>query len=90
MLLPLNVDSHVRIYHLQLTACALRSLSMGVQGTEKVILIQEQLSKNRVLIALDRQGNVEARCTSYTTERKVQTNMLTRHGKILLAHSAFK
>ena len=61
-----------------------------MQGTEKVILIQEQLSKNRVLLNLDRQGNVEARCTSYTTERKVQTNMLTRHGKLLLVHSAFK
>ncbi|KAK9794947.1 hypothetical protein WJX73_009398 [Symbiochloris irregularis] len=61
-----------------------------VKGTEKVILIQEQLSKNRVLLNLDRQGNIEAHCTSYTTERKVQTNMITRHGRLLLAHSAFK
>ena len=61
-----------------------------MQGTEKVILIQEQLSKNRVLVGMDRHGNVEARCTSFTTERKVQTNMITRHGKLLLVHSAFR
>ena len=56
----------------------------GVQGTEKVILIQEQLSKNRVLVDLDRQGNVVASVTSHTTERKVKTNLATKHGRLLL------
>ena len=61
----------------------------GVQGTEKVILIQEQLSKNRVLVDLDRQGNVVASVTSHTTERKVKTNLATKHGRLLLQHNAF-
>lgn len=29
-----------------------------VRGTEKVILIQEQLSKNRIIVDVDRKGNV--------------------------------
>lgn len=29
-----------------------------VRGTEKVILIQEQLSKNRIIVDADRKGNV--------------------------------
>ena len=61
----------------------------GTQGTEKVILIQEQLSKNRVLVDLDRQGNVVASVTSHTTERKVKTNLATKHGRLLLQHNAF-
>ena len=63
--------------------------SLRLQGTEKVILIQEQLSKNRVLVDLDRQGNVVASVTSHTTERKVKTNLATKHGRLLLQHNAF-
>ena len=63
--------------------------SSRLQGTEKVILIQEQLSKNRVLVDLDRQGNVVASVTSHTTERKVKTNLATKHGRLLLQHNAF-
>ena len=59
------------------------------QGTEKVILIQEQLSKNRVLVDLDRTGNIAASVTSHTTERKVKTNLITKHGRLLLQHNAF-
>jgi DNA-directed RNA polymerase beta subunit len=35
-----------------------------VRGTEKVILIQEQLSKNRVIIEHDSKGTLAASCTS--------------------------
>ena len=33
------------------------------RGTEKVILIQEQLSKNRMLVELDRSGNMTCHVT---------------------------
>lgn len=31
-----------------------------VKGTEKVILVQEQLSKNRIIVEVDKKGNVVA------------------------------
>jgi DNA-directed RNA polymerase III subunit RPC2 len=37
-----------------------------VKGTEKVILVQEQLSKNRIIVETDHvKGIVQASCTSY-------------------------
>ena len=37
-----------------------------VKGTEKVILVQEQLSKNRIIVETDKvKGTVQASCTSY-------------------------
>ena len=37
-----------------------------VKGTEKVILVQEQLSKNRIIVETDSvKGVVQASCTSY-------------------------
>jgi DNA-directed RNA polymerase III subunit RPC2 len=40
-----------------------------VKGTEKVILVQEQLSKNRIIVELDSvKGTVQASCTSYVDE----------------------
>lgn len=37
-----------------------------VKGTEKVILVQEQLSKNRIIVETDNaKGIVQASCTSY-------------------------
>lgn len=36
-----------------------------VKGTEKVILVQEQLSKNRIIVERDAtKGTVQASCTS--------------------------
>ena len=36
-----------------------------VNGTEKVILIQEQLSKNRIIVETDKKGNVGCSVTRY-------------------------
>ncbi|XP_064629058.1 DNA-directed RNA polymerase III subunit RPC2-like [Lineus longissimus] len=60
-----------------------------VKGVEKVILIQEQLSKNRVIVDQDRKGNVLCSVTSSTHERKVKTNLITKKGKIYLKHNSF-
>jgi DNA-directed RNA polymerase III subunit RPC2 len=57
------------------------------RGTEKVILIQEQLSKNRILVDYDKKGCVEASVTSSTAERKSITKVHMKNGKIYLKHN---
>lgn len=60
-----------------------------VKGTEKVILIQEQLSKNRIIVDTDSHGQVVASVTSSTHERKSKTNIVMKQGKMHLRHNAF-
>ena len=60
-----------------------------VKGTEKVILIQEQLSKNRIIIDVDNKGEVGASVTSSTHERKSKTSIAVKHGKLYLRHNTF-
>lgn len=60
-----------------------------VRGVEKVILIQEQLSKNRIIIDTDNSGNVAASVTSSTHERKSKTNLVMKNGRLLLRHNTF-
>ncbi|KAI3635702.1 hypothetical protein MIR68_006340 [Amoeboaphelidium protococcarum] len=57
------------------------------RGTEKVILIQEQLSKNRIIIDQDRFGFPEASVTSSTMERKSLTKVSMKNGKVYLKHN---
>ncbi|KAM0786053.1 DNA-directed RNA polymerase III subunit [Microbotryomycetes sp. NB124-2] len=60
-----------------------------VKGTEKVILVQEQLSKNRIIVETDEKKQlVQASVTSSTLERKSKTYILTKHGKIYLKHNS--
>ncbi|KAJ7619526.1 hypothetical protein FB45DRAFT_931011 [Roridomyces roridus] len=60
-----------------------------VKGTEKVILVQEQLSKNRIIVELDTvKGIVQASCTSSTHGGlKSKTYVITKKGKIYLRHN---
>ncbi|KAJ7762756.1 hypothetical protein DFH07DRAFT_813352 [Mycena maculata] len=60
-----------------------------VKGTEKVILVQEQLSKNRIIVELDSvKGIVQASCTSSTHGGlKSKTYVITKKGKIYLRHN---
>jgi DNA-directed RNA polymerase III subunit RPC2 len=60
-----------------------------VKGVEKVCLVQEQLSKNRIIIDKDPSDNVQASVTSSTHERKSKTNIIYKHGKIFLKHNMF-
>lgn len=60
-----------------------------IKGTEKVILIQEQLSKNRIIVDLDSHGQVVASVTSSTHERKSKTTLVQKQGKFHLRHNAF-
>ncbi|GAA5989823.1 hypothetical protein JCM10908_002335 [Rhodotorula pacifica] len=60
-----------------------------VKGTEKVILVQEQLSKNRIIVETEpKKGLVQASVTSSTHERKSKTYVMTKHGKIYLKHNS--
>ncbi|KAL8293434.1 hypothetical protein RQP46_000135 [Phenoliferia psychrophenolica] len=60
-----------------------------VKGTEKVILVQEQLSKNRIIVETDpKKGLVQASVTSSTHERKSKTYVATKHNKIYLKHNS--
>ena len=47
-----------------------------IKGAEKVILIQEQLSKNRIIVDQDTQGQIMASVTSSTHERKSKTTVV--------------
>ncbi|CAG9938938.1 unnamed protein product [Clonostachys rosea f. rosea IK726] len=59
-----------------------------INGTEKVILIQEQLSKNRVIVEADEKNNIiTASCTSSTHERKSKTSVTLKKDKITLVHN---
>ncbi|XP_006817610.1 DNA-directed RNA polymerase III subunit RPC2-like, partial [Saccoglossus kowalevskii] len=58
-----------------------------VKGVEKVILIQEQLSKNRMIVEADRKGNVACSVTSSTHERKSRTNVIMKKGRYYLKHN---
>lgn len=58
-----------------------------VRGQEKVILIQEQLSWNK-MITEDYNGIVQCQVTSSTHEKKSRTNVVSRQGKYYLKHNS--
>ncbi|OTB05438.1 hypothetical protein M426DRAFT_140088 [Hypoxylon sp. CI-4A] len=59
-----------------------------INGTEKVILVQEQLSKNRVIIESDeKNGIITASVTSSTHERKSKTYVTMKKDRIVLQHN---
>jgi DNA-directed RNA polymerase III subunit RPC2 len=60
-----------------------------VRGTEKVILIQEQLSKNRMLVETDSDGDVVSTVTSSDNERKTITKVKHKKDIFVLSHNAF-
>lgn len=60
-----------------------------IRGTEKVILMQEQLSKNRIIVNLDGANMPSASVTSSTHERKSKTTVVFKHGKIYVKLNTF-
>ncbi|XP_066991105.1 DNA-directed RNA polymerase III subunit RPC2 isoform X2 [Anabrus simplex] len=61
-----------------------------VKGQEKVILIQEQLSRNRMIVEEDRKGGIQCQVTSSTHEKKSRTNLVTKAGKYYLKHNTLQ
>eukprot|EP00892_Ulva_mutabilis_P000434 jgi/Ulvmu1/10391/UM061_0075.1 len=78
----------------ELIACNECPLDPGgyfvIRGTEKVILIQEQLSKNRILVETDSDGDVMASVTSTDAERKTMTKLRHKRGVFQLQHNIFE
>ncbi|TKY68401.1 DNA-directed RNA polymerase III subunit RPC2 [Spatholobus suberectus] len=60
-----------------------------IKGTEKVILIQEQLSKNRIIIDTDKKGNITASVTSSTEKIKTKTVIVMENEKLWLQLNQF-
>ncbi|KAH8738499.1 hypothetical protein FG386_001881 [Cryptosporidium ryanae] len=60
-----------------------------VKGTEKAILMQEQLSKNRIIVELDNKHNYCATVTSTTAESKSRTLVVLKNGRLYLRHNSF-
>jgi DNA-directed RNA polymerase III subunit RPC2 len=58
-----------------------------VRGQEKVILIQEQLSWNK-MITEDYNGTIQCQVTSSTHEKKSRTIVNSKHGKYYLKHNS--
>ncbi|KAI1139563.1 beta and beta-prime subunits of DNA dependent RNA-polymerase [Hypoxylon sp. FL0543] len=59
-----------------------------INGTEKVILVQEQLSKNRVIVEADEKNSIiMASVTSSTHERKSKTYVTLKKDRIILQHN---
>ncbi|PSN44875.1 DNA-directed RNA polymerase III subunit RPC2 [Blattella germanica] len=61
-----------------------------VKGQEKVILIQEQLSRNRMIVEEDRKGGIQCQVTSSTHEKKSRTNLIMKNGKYYLKHNSLQ
>lgn len=57
-----------------------------VRGQEKVILVQEQLNKNRVIVE-SAKGIMQASVTSATHERKTKTYVIQKKGLMYLRHN---
>ena len=58
-----------------------------VRGQEKVILVQEQLSKNRVIVE-QAKGIIQASVTSHTANVKTKTYVLLKKGLLYLRHNS--
>ena len=52
-------------------------------------MIQEQVSKNRIVVALDASDQPCASVTSSTHERKSKTAVIVKHGRMYVRHNAF-
>lgn len=59
-----------------------------VKGQEKVILIQEQLSRNRMIVEESKYG-IQCQVTSSTHEKKSRTTVFSKGNKYYLGHNTF-
>ena len=55
-----------------------------IKGSEKVVLIQEQISKNRIIIEVDAKKNLSAQVTSSSLTQKTRTTITYKNHKFFL------
>jgi DNA-directed RNA polymerase III subunit RPC2 len=61
-----------------------------VKGFEKVILIQEQPAKNRIIVEIDSKKNLVGQVTSSTHEKKSRTGVVYKKDSLYLRHNTFQ
>ncbi|XP_955436.1 DNA-directed RNA polymerase iii, putative [Theileria annulata] len=60
-----------------------------IKGVEKVILMQEQLSKSRIIVEMDVKKNICATVTSATAESKSRTAVVYKNSQLYLRINSF-
>lgn len=61
-----------------------------INGSEKVILMQEQMSKNRIIVEGDtNKGTLVCSVTSSSAQTKSKTNIVMKDGRFFLQHNSF-
>ncbi|VUZ43037.1 unnamed protein product [Hymenolepis diminuta] len=60
-----------------------------ISGIEKVILMQEQMSKNRIIVEGDTKKGMVCSVTSSSAQTKSKTNILLKDGRFYLQHNSF-
>lgn len=58
-----------------------------VRGSEKVVLIQEQLSKNRIMIGRNSKKELQCEVMSSTSDRKSKTYVISKKQRYYLRHN---
>ncbi|KAG0417086.1 DNA-directed RNA polymerase III subunit RPC2, partial [Dictyocoela roeselum] len=61
-----------------------------INGTEKVILMQEQLSKNRIIIDNDVKLGINAQVTSSTHDKKSKTHVVLKQDALFVKNNSLK
>ncbi|XP_022166831.1 DNA-directed RNA polymerase III subunit RPC2 [Myzus persicae] len=61
-----------------------------VKGTEKVILMQEQPAKNKILVEKDSNGVPTVQVMSSTVDKKSKTNIIFKKNLIYVCHNALE
>ena len=62
-----------------------------INGVEKVILIHEQMSQNRIIVEYDNKGkNLSATVTSYSQDTKTRTSVIYKNSMFYVKHNSFK
>jgi DNA-directed RNA polymerase III subunit RPC2 len=61
-----------------------------IKGVEKVLLIQEQMSKNRIIVEYDSKKNLTASVISATHDTKSRTTIMFKNSKFYLKHNSFE
>ena len=62
-----------------------------INGVEKVILIHEQMSQNRIIVEYDNKGkNLSANGTSYSQDTKTRTSVIYKNNMFYVKHNSFK
>eukprot|EP00826_Nyctotherus_ovalis_P016589 TRINITY_DN14806_c0_g1_i11.p1 TRINITY_DN14806_c0_g1~~TRINITY_DN14806_c0_g1_i11.p1 ORF type:complete len:225 (-),score=67.00 TRINITY_DN14806_c0_g1_i11:700-1374(-) len=61
-----------------------------IRGVEKVLLIQEQMSKNRIIVEYDSKKNLTASVISATHDTKSRTTITLKNSKFYMKHNSFE